>query len=134
MSEEIGEQQENNPLKKSEQEELASNSDSSVSLDVVATKYSPKKPPPRLPPELESIPRQQEQTRGWLAKTLVKTLIGTVAATFVVILVDKVLVALEKNTENQGLREIITLIWTSETALIGTALGFYFGSQNSDNS
>ena len=134
MSEERGEQQENNPLRKSEQEELASNLDSSVSLDVVATKYSPKKPTPILPPELESIPRQQEQTRGWLAKTLVKTLIGTVAATFVVILVDKALVAFEKNTENQGLREIITLIWTSETALIGTALGFYFGSQNSDNS
>ena len=82
----------------------------------------------------KSITQQQEQTRSWLAKTLVRTLMGTIVLTFILVGTEMVLEVSGKNVDNKDLRGIITLIWTSETALIGTALGFYFGSQNSDNS
>jgi hypothetical protein len=33
-----------------------------------------------------------------------------------------------KDDKNQTNKEIITLIWTSQVTLIGSALGFYFAS------
>ncbi len=80
------------------------------------------------------IRQQQEKTRTWLAKTLVKTLMGTILLIFIVIGAEMSLEVSEEDVEKKDLREIIVLIWTSETALIGATLKFYFGNKNSDKS
>lgn len=81
-----------------------------------------------------TIPQKQEQTRSWLAKALVTTLMGTIVLTFTFVGTEMLLKVSGKDVETQDFREILTLVLTSETALVGTALGFYFGSQNSDES
>ncbi len=78
--------------------------------------------------------QQREQTRGWLAKMLVGTLILTIVLTFIFVGTEVVLEVSGKDVDNQDLRELLTLILQLETTLIGTVLGFYFGSKNSNNS
>jgi hypothetical protein len=66
------------------------------------------------------IPFLQEQTRTWLAITLIVGLEITFGAIGVFIYF----------TEDQGIkRELITLVLTSEVTLVSSALGFYFGSK-----
>ncbi len=76
----------------------------------------------------EEIPRfdiveSQERTRANLAYGLLWLLAATLAGAglFVTFAPES------KNTEDN--RELLTLIWTSEVTLVGSALGFYFGSQ-----
>lgn len=70
------------------------------------------------------IVEAQERTRATLAYCLLSvlgvTLLGVGA--FITVSPDG-----EKSEKD---RELITLIWTSEVALVGSALGFYFGSQS----
>ncbi len=37
----------------------------------------------------------------------------------------------ENNSDVNGIKEILTLIWTAQVTLIGSALGFYYGSHHS---
>lgn len=89
----------------------------------------PQKPSPKLSPDLVPLPHKQEETRSKLAAKLVNLSIGTVIGVFALIAYDKYLVANDKKTDSQASKELITLIWTSQVALVGTALGFYFGNQ-----
>lgn len=108
------------------------------SLDEIGRKLVQKKEPPLDSSELSSkltpLPYKQEETRSWLARRLVNMLIGTIIGTFLLIVVDKILITLDENQDNQTSRELITLLWTSQATLVGSALGFYFGNQKSDKS
>jgi hypothetical protein len=67
------------------------------------------------------IPVLQEKTRGrlatWLLVLLATTLVGIGFYIF------------ESQEEANIKRELITLVWTSLVTLVGSALGFYFGSK-----
>ncbi|MBC6418846.1 MAG: hypothetical protein GDA44_08685 [Prochloron sp. SP5CPC1] len=87
------------------------------------------------------IEEKQEETRSQLATFLIKILAGTLTASFGLILLltlmlgfvdDKKAKALENNSSL--VKDLITFILTAQTGLIGTALGFYFGSRDSSNS
>lgn len=91
-----------------------------------------KQPPAKFSDQLFPIPYKQEETRAWLARRLVHIVSWTIAGTFVLIVMDKIIVAFGNNIDNQTSRELITLIWTSQATLVGSALGFYFGNQKSD--
>ena len=69
------------------------------------------------------IVESQERTRANLAYGLLGLLVVTLAGVGLFI----TFAPEGKNTEDN--RELLTLIWTSELALVGSALGFYFGSQ-----
>jgi len=64
--------------------------------------------------------RLQEQTRTWLAITLVVGLEVTFAAIGIFIYFAQ---------DDSIKRELITLVLTSEVTLVSSALGFYFGSK-----
>ncbi len=86
------------------------------------------------------LEERQEQTRAQLATTLIRILAGTLVGSFILIITliimsivvdEKRAVTLEKN--NTLAKDLITFIITSQTGLIGTALGFYFGSRSRDS-
>jgi hypothetical protein len=83
---------------------------------------------------------KQETTRAQLATSLINILKNTIIASFVLIgvliiisgFIDKE--ETEKFDKTSSLvKDVIVLIITAQTGLIGTALGFYFGSKNSNN-
>lgn len=65
------------------------------------------------------IEKQREKTRSWIARMLVWLLVGTVAAMVGLIAAHDVKV-------NEALAMLGAL-----TAVVGTALGFYFGGHHS---
>lgn len=69
------------------------------------------------------IVEAQERTRAKLAYCLLGVLGVTLLGVGIFITVSPDGEKAEKD------RELLTLIWTSEVALVGSALGFYFGSQ-----
>ena len=74
-----------------------------------------------------------ESTRARLAVLLTGSLIGTIVAVFLLILAREIAYVVSgKIYEDNGAKDLITLIWTSQTALTGSALGFYFSSRDSD--
>jgi hypothetical protein len=77
--------------------------------------------PPRIlqfgPPK--TIDELREETRSWIAKALVLLLIGATVAMVVLIAVERIKV-------NEALAMLGAL-----TAVVGTALGFYFGGHKS---
>ncbi|MBD2188986.1 hypothetical protein H6F41_12630 [Pseudanabaena sp. FACHB-723] len=83
------------------------------------------------------IPARQETTRSWLATFLTYTLAGTIAASFCLIIsliiMSGFIVDEKKNSSfdktSTLAKDLITFILTAQTGLIGTALGFYFGSR-----
>ncbi|OCQ99456.1 hypothetical protein BCD64_10380 [Nostoc sp. MBR 210] len=95
-----------------------------------------------LPSQVETgikLQERQEETRSNLAKFLIKMLAATLVASFslVALLVissafmDKEKAdSLEKNSSL--VKDLVTFILTAQTGLIGTALGFYFGSKSND--
>ncbi len=100
-------------------------------------------------PDLQSInpnqgatlPDRQETTRAWLATFLTYTLAGTITTSFILIIslvvMSGFIVDEKKNSSfdktSALAKDLITFILTAQTGLIGTALGFYFGSKgNSD--
>lgn len=103
-----------------------------LSLDKRAESLPVKEPAKKLSSDL--LPHKQEETRAWLAKRLIDLVTWTIFGTFLLIVTDKVLVALDRKTDSQASRELITLIWTSQATLVGSALGFYFGNQKSGKS
>ena len=86
---------------------------------------------------------EQEQTRSTLAIALLICFGVTILLIFVMIwyyqhrIIDLIkdstnkelnFTSLEKSFELS--KEIITIVWTSQAALLGSALGFYFGNRN----
>ena len=86
------------------------------------------------------LQEKQEQTRSQLATFLIKILAGTLIASFgliILLIVMSVIVETDKEpvfVKNIALaKDLITFILTAQTGLIGTALGFYFGSKSSNS-
>ena len=67
------------------------------------------------------LEKGQEKTRGILTYVLVGTLVVSLVVFSIFIFIS------DLNGESK--KELITLIWTSQITLIGTALGFYFGKK-----
>jgi hypothetical protein len=83
------------------------------------------------------LEERQETTRSQLATFLIRMLAGTLIASFSIIAILTVTTSLvdDKKAEiikenNLLVKDLITLILTAQTGLIGTALGFYFGSRS----
>ena len=87
----------------------------------------------------QTLEEKQEQTRSQLAGFLVKIFVGTIIGSFVLF---STLVLLTMNIDEKEagnldktsilVKDLITLIITSQTGLIGSALCFYFGSRNNN--
>lgn len=85
------------------------------------------------------LEERQETTRSQLATFLIRILAGTVAASFAAVIIltimsgfidERKAATFDKNTTL--VKDLITFILTAQTGLIGTALGFYFGSRGSN--
>lgn len=90
---------------------------------------TPPRPPPQPPRVLEATPprpqrvleigpaieKLREETRSWIAKALVLLLVGTTVAMVALI-----------GTETIKVNEALAMLGAL-TAVVGTALGFYFG-------
>jgi len=95
---------------------------------------------PKINPEKLTIAERQEVTRAGLANFLVMLLSGTIISSFVLVIVLLIISISvdEKKTSSFDktsalVKDLITLIFTTQIGLVGTALGFYFGSKdNSD--
>ena len=75
------------------------------------------------------IQRQQENTRSFLSRLLLQSLLATAFVTGVYIIVDSSNSGQIDKEKRDVHRELITLIWSSQVTLAGSALGFYFGSE-----
>lgn len=85
------------------------------------------------------LEEKQEETRSKLATFLIKMLATTLVSSFllVVILILSTSFMDEKKAEfiekkSTLVKDLVTFIITAQTGLIGTALGFYFGSKSND--
>jgi hypothetical protein len=86
-------------------------------------------------PYANDIPQRQETTRAKLANFLILTFAITIGASFMLV-VALIVVSVfidEKNINSFDktsalAKDLIALILASEAGLIGTVLGFYFGS------
>jgi hypothetical protein len=94
-----------------------------------------------IPTQTPDLRDRQETTRAWLATFLTYTLAGTITTSFILIIslvvMSGFIVDEKKNSSfdktSALAKDLITFILTAQTGLIGTALGFYFGSKgNSD--
>ena len=85
--------------------------------------------------EGESLYVLREKTRSKLAEFLIYSFTGTVAAIFAIIIIDKTFYYLasdkEKFKEQPGIKDLITLVLTTQSTLVAAALGFYFGARDS---
>lgn len=94
--------------------------------------------PPQKNTSLEELLAQrQEETRSELATFLIKILAGTLAASFFLLLVLVLMPVFVDESKANNLsknmslvKDLVMFILTAQTGLIGTALGFYFGSQS----
>jgi hypothetical protein len=75
------------------------------------------------------IEQQRERARTFLSVGLLSLLTASLIGTAVYIIAD-VRNPKELSQERRNMhRELITILWTSQVTLAGSALGFYFGSQ-----
>jgi len=102
--------------------------------------YNAKDILPNLDDKEFNLQASQETTRSQLATLLVSILSRTIIASFslvIVLLIMSIFID-EKKTSSFDktsalVKDLITLILTAQIGLVGTALGFYFGSKgNSD--
>lgn len=77
----------------------------------------------------KSVASKRENARTGLAITLLATLSLTIIGTFYYIFNPPQ----NSNGNNSDSKDLITLIWTTQVSLLGSALGFYFGNSNSVN-
>jgi hypothetical protein len=76
-----------------------------------------------------SVEGRRETTRTLLSVGLLSLLTASLIGTAVYIIAD-VMNPKELSQERRNMhRELITILWTSQVTLTGSALGFYFGSQ-----
>jgi len=84
--------------------------------------------------EGESLYVLREKTRSKLAEFLIYSFMGTVAAIFVIIIIDKTFYYTasdkEKFKEQPGTKDLITLVLTTQSTLVAAAIGFYFGARD----
>jgi hypothetical protein len=88
----------------------------------------------------QKLAERQEATRSELARALIWILGGTLTASFVLMItltvVSGFLIKSERvetfDKNSSTIKDLITFILTSQTGLIGTALGFYFGSRGNN--
>jgi hypothetical protein len=77
---------------------------------------------------------QRERARTRLSVGLLGLLTASLVGTGVYIFLD-LLVPRQISQERSNMhRELITIIWTSQVTLVGSALGFYFGSERDGSS
>ncbi|WP_286396712.1 hypothetical protein [Pseudanabaena mucicola] len=82
---------------------------------------------------LENLPLIQEETRARLAKWLVRGFVATIVGIFLIILIDKIFyysasdTTKEKIKDQTGTKDLVSLILTAQSSLVGAAIGFYFG-------
>ena len=76
-------------------------------------------PPPKLEPYNPA--KDRENVRGQLAKGLVWLLALIVVVSFAILVFAP--------HRSDGLRELLTIVFGPITALVGAAVGYYFGSQ-----
>jgi hypothetical protein len=96
-----------------------------------------------VPSQIETgikLEERQETTRSQLATFLIKILAGTLTASFGLIILLTVMSGFvdDRKTESFDktsslVKDLITFILTAQTGLIGTALGFYFGSRGNNS-
>jgi small-conductance mechanosensitive channel len=93
-----------------------------------------------LVPSQRNLSDKQENTRSKLATSLINILAGTLIGSFALIVVMTIMIGLvSKDKEvllkehNAWLKDMITLALTAQTGLIGSALGFYFGSRGNNS-
>ncbi|MFZ4640054.1 MAG: hypothetical protein ACOYMP_06610 [Nodosilinea sp.] len=86
------------------------------------------------------LEERQETTRSRLATFLINILAGTLTASFTLVIIliimsgfvdDKKAPSFDKTSTL--VKDLVTFILTAQTGLIGTALGFYFGSRGGNN-
>lgn len=79
------------------------------------------------------LPRIRENTRSGLANKLLYSLIGSYISSFI-ILIAVITYPVDNQEEKSEIytysKDIMTLLISTQTGLVGTALGFYFGSRN----
>lgn len=95
-----------------------------------------------LPSQVETgikLEERQETTRSQLATFLIKILAGTLTASFGLIILLTVMSGFVDESKVESfdktsslVKDLITFILTAQTGLIGTALGFYFGSRGNN--
>jgi hypothetical protein len=83
--------------------------------------------------KLKNLPLIQEDTRSDLAKWLVRGFVATIVGIFLIILIDKIFyysasdTTKEKIKDQTGTKDLVSLILTAQSSLVGAAIGFYFG-------
>src|SRR5437867_7921272 len=75
---------------------------------------------------LADIPAVRERTRRWVAYILLGYLGSVIAVTLIVLFSEGVAL--------QRAKDLIGLVLSSVTGLVGTVLGFYFGAQTAAES
>lgn len=84
---------------------------------------------------VDSLQLKQENTRSTLASILIVILISTYVGCFIIL--GYLISYPEIKTGNKSelftyTKDIFTLLLTTQTGLVGTVLGFYFGSRNNN--
>ncbi|NEO28231.1 MAG: hypothetical protein F6K03_15455, partial [Kamptonema sp. SIO4C4] len=80
---------------------------------------------------------KREDTRSKLANILMYILAGTYVAAIVVMMSVILLPAVENDERTQRYaysKDVLSLLITTQTGLIGAVLGFYFGSSRNNSS
>jgi len=77
-------------------------------------------------PTIKNKPSEQERTKAWLVKALV-IIFGSTIGGFLFIIETGSLFSF---ADKEDFKDILTSILIAETGIIGTALGFYFGSRS----
>lgn len=118
---------------KSQPDTDAQRLDEAAAPDGLGTKASDKNAAIVASPTVqESILHTREQVRGHLATSLIYLVIGTAAGAFLVAAGDYANAVRRNEDPDRALaKDIITLLLTSNSALAGAALGFYFGDKGS---
>ncbi len=80
-------------------------------------------------PSLEpfNLEKEQAQTRGTLARLLIYSLISSLVFSFSL---ATIVFWRSSEVSQDFVKDIIVIILTSQTGLVGTVLGFYFGKNS----
>ncbi|MEG3436192.1 hypothetical protein V0288_03595 [Pannus brasiliensis CCIBt3594] len=113
--------------------------------DIPERRELPIQPDPTSPdiPSEKTIADKKDNTRPPIATSLIRLLWTTLIASFSAIAVLTVssfildIIDREKAEQFEKtislVKDLIALIWTAQTGLIGTAIGFYFGSKSGNS-
>lgn len=91
----------------------------------------PQSPPSENPLKNNPAPLDLQRTRERTRQQLASLLLGTYASTNLAVLIVAG-IGYFYTPKNDQTYNLLTLLITSQTTLVGTALGFYFGDRKSD--